>query len=241
MCMCACVCCMCVGVCSQNCSRSQCECDLDPGLLLKSAGLQAKHCLSHQTQSNIHTHLIRIFHCLVRCVLLWPNVSKCDQAHRVHVSVCQWTNTSLFYCPMYHMSHPHAWVCSFIHFYMCVCMWRCHQVETLMQIQFAQKWVSFITSMPLTVQHPSTHTCTYTHTHSLHTQALIFIKYTVTEGFGWASKHTHTNTGAHTQIQKCLCVCFHSKSWLLKTYRTSAAQLAAIVSADKLCSLSFLA
>lgn len=63
--------CMCVGVCSQKCSRFQYESDLDPGILLKSAGLQAKHCLSHHTQSNtdMHTHLLGISHCLVRCAL----------------------------------------------------------------------------------------------------------------------------------------------------------------------------
>lgn len=45
----------------------------------------------------------------------------------------------------------------------------------------------------------------------------------------------HTQTHTHTHIQTCLCVWFHSKSWLQKTYRTLAKQLAATNSAGSFC------
>lgn len=53
----------------------------------------------------------------------------------------------------------------------------------------------------------------------------------------WKSFKERTNMHSNTQIQKYLCVWFHRKSWLLKTYRTLAKQLASTSSDNSLCTL----
>lgn len=107
----------CVGVCSENCSHSQCECDLDPGLLLKSARLQARHCVSHYTHT--HTHI----HCLA-----WRQLSAWRSCVRLLV------NKTCLTLPL-SSSTVCAWVCSFTHVrVVCLHMLWCHQVVALIPV-----------------------------------------------------------------------------------------------------------
>lgn len=156
---------------------------------------------------------------------MYSALTKCNwgwlSAHCACVKVWEGTHTCLT------VQFSHCTVCSLhIHALTHTCV-RAPSGTNFKEIQLIE-----LTSLfPCCVQ-----ACT--HTHMLHTPAL---KYAATEAFEKVLKNaqtwTHTHTCTHTQIQKYLCVWFHRKSWLLKTYRTLAKQLASTSSDGSLCTL----
>lgn len=210
MCMCACVFCMCicVGACSQNCSRSQCECDLDPGLLLKSAGLQAKHCVSHQTQSHTqtHTHTSEESSIVLLDMLcsnqMWPSVTEPTTC----VCVCVRTRlpallpwgllvTSTCLSVSIHIL-VHARVPSGRNFNTDT---TCLEVSGIHDFHACDCSASKHT-------HKNMQICTHTHTYSLYTQALIFISNMQKALNRHPSTHTYKHKQAHTDPRVSLCM-----------------------------------
>lgn len=163
---------------------------MDPGLLLKSAGLQAKHCVSHHQTPDTHTqtpHRNHPLSCLVGRAPLRPNVTECNRAHMVH----EWTNASANTAPWEHcMLHPHASGCSFIGY-----TWPC--VRVYVREPSGRIFHTGTACLEVTGLHRfnasdcSVSKCSHTHcTLDIHFKRL--------ESFEQASKHTETKTGKHT-------------------------------------------
>lgn len=172
------------------------------------------HTRHNQTHTCAHTHLIGIFHCLVRRAPLRPNVSECDRARMVCVYTCVCVTILPALLPLSTACYVHMLVhdcvcsgtqmCEWTHTIVHVCapMWGCHQVKTWTCLE-----VSGLTSFPcrwlFNVQ-----AYTHTHTHAPYTQALIFISNMQEALNRHPSTHIQTQAHTHKQIQKCLCVCF---------------------------------
>lgn len=146
---------------------------------------------------------------------MYSALTKCNRgwlsAHCACVKVWEGTHTCLT------VQFSHCTVC-YLHIH--ALTHTCVRAE-----RDTANWADVIVSM----LRPSVHA----HSYATHPA----LKNAATEAFEKVLKNAQTCTLTHTQIQKYLCVWFHRKSWLLKTYRTLAKQLASTSSDDSLCTL----